>query len=156
MVGVAGSRGTVRSTTRMPPLTIPAARSASSAEFFVMALYLSSDAELRTQLAQRFDEDVDVLVVVVEVKADAQVVITIGRDDAAPHQFLGQRAARSRRHADHGAASPVLLRRDARPADLLQLFHAATRQRTTAPFDRRHADIEHDLQSGFRGIATHD
>src|SRR6185295_3396238 len=123
IVGVNGSSGTVRSTTRMPPLTIPAARSASSAELLLMALYLSSDAELRTQLAQRLDEHVHVLVVVVEMEADAQVVIAIGRDDVAPHQLLRQRAARFRRHADHRAAPLVLPWRNARPVDLAQLLH---------------------------------
>src|SRR5512138_2862206 len=103
IVGVSGSSGTVRSTTRMPPLTIPAARSASSAELllttWLMALYLSSDAELGTHLAQRLDEHVHVLVVVIKVKADTQVVVAMGRDDVAPHQLLRQRAARFRGHA---------------------------------------------------------
>jgi hypothetical protein len=37
IVGVAGSSGTVRSTTRMPPPAMPAASSDSNAEFLLMA-----------------------------------------------------------------------------------------------------------------------
>src|SRR5918995_385372 len=49
IVGVAGSSGTVRSTMRMPPLTIPAASSASVAE----PLAMTHSPVLRIELAQR-------------------------------------------------------------------------------------------------------
>src|SRR5688572_27916543 len=52
IVGVAGSSGTVRSTTRMPPLTMPAASSNSVAEPLSITCAMTHLPVLRIQLAQ--------------------------------------------------------------------------------------------------------
>src|SRR5579863_7298930 len=57
-------------------------------------------AERPAQVFHRRNEGLDVVLVVIEMKARANIVIAVRRDDVTLHELFGQSAAVTRRHGD--------------------------------------------------------
>src|SRR5277367_1030114 len=95
------------------------------------------------------NEGLDVVIVVIEVKACPDIIVTVRSDDVTLHELLGQSAAVARRHGDGGAAALVLRGRNARPADLFQSLHATARESVVALFDGRSANRQQELEAGL-------
>src|SRR5258708_34967578 len=86
-------------------------------------------SERGAQLFHRSNEGFDIIVIVVEMKAGAHIVIAVRRNDVMLHQLRGQPRAVARGHGHGGAAALILRRSDARPTDFLETLHTAPRQR---------------------------
>src|SRR3984957_14273298 len=99
-------------------------------------------------------EGLDIVLIVIEMKAGSDIVVAMGGNDVMVHQLRGQPARVGRRHGNGSPAPCVLGRRDARPADLFQPRHAAARQRIVAFFDGGRADLQQQLEARFGGVAV--
>src|ERR1700730_893127 len=103
-------------------------------------------SELAAQVLHRPTERFYVAFVVVEMKTRAEIIVTVGSDDVALHEFPGEPAAVTRRNGHGCTATRVLSGRDTRPADVYELLHAAPGEREVTLLDGRRADVQQKLQ----------